>query len=93
MPVVVAHVVNNGLVLIDRRFEGTFGGLDQEGPYRGGHVGTNLRSSETNHFVRSLLAHPKVRKRLESIATDATPNEETVGGGDLLKRILDDVPA
>ncbi len=82
------------IVLIDLRFEGQFGGPADEGPYRGGHRGTHVRSAETNHFLRSLLAHPKVSRRVESLGAVAAQEEgETKGATELLARILEDVPA
>ena len=84
----------DALVLIDLRFEGTFGGLAAEGPYRGGHRGTAVRGAETNHFLRGLLAHPKVTRRVTMLGDQTQrDDEETVSAADLLKRILDDVPA
>ncbi len=88
----------DGLVLIDRRFEGTFGGLSADGPFAGGHAGTAVRGANTSHFVRGLLAHPKVAKRVgklhEHVATlEFEEHADTVRTSDLIKRILDDVPA
>ncbi|MDA1195972.1 MAG: hypothetical protein O2894_12415 [Planctomycetota bacterium] len=83
-----------GIVLIDRRFEGTFGGLEAQGPYAGGHAGTSIRAADTSHFLRGLLAHPKVSTRVLRLSGEATTRaEESVGASQLLKQILDEVPA
>ena len=84
----------DAMVLIDLRFEGTFGGLALDGPYRGGHAGSQLRGAQTNHFVRSLLAHPKVQRRVRGLAQGVNAeDDETVRASTLLRRVLDDVPA
>ncbi|MDF1701591.1 MAG: hypothetical protein P1V36_10595 [Planctomycetota bacterium] len=85
---------HEGLVLIDLRFEGTFGGRKAAGPYRGGHAGSAVPLADTQHFMRGLLAHPKVRKRLTRLSNLTRDEDgETVGAGDMLARIMDDVPA
>ena len=81
-----------GLVLVDRRFEGTFGGLAVEGPFAGGHAGTNIQGSESRHFVMGLLAHPKVASRVAALQREGE-GDETLRATDLLRRIMDDLPA
>jgi len=86
----------DALVLIDRRFDGTFGGVQASGPYTGGH-GIAAAAASTRGFLGSLLAHPKVSRRLGRIHTEATrtrvPGEETAPASEMLKLIVDDLPA
>lgn len=81
----------DGVVLIDRRFEGTFGGLAALGKFAGGHGGS--ASGDTRHFITGLLMHPKVRKRIARIGELGSADEETSEASGLLRDVLDDVPA
>ncbi|MDJ0520942.1 MAG: hypothetical protein QNJ90_02590 [Planctomycetota bacterium] len=81
-----------GVVLIDRRFEGTFGGLAGMGSYAGGHGGSSGRGAR--HFITGLLTHPKVRRRLLAIKEEhAEEDGETEEASALLRELLEDVPA
>lgn len=81
------------IVLIDLRFEGTFGGMASDVVYRGGHLESRVRVADTNNFLRGLLAHPKVLDRAKKLSKQRTAGEASVGAGEVLKRILNDVPA
>jgi hypothetical protein len=85
-----------GVVLVDRRFEGTFGGRGPEGPYAGGHAGTSIEEAETRNFVLGVLRHPKVARRVARLqeAGGAKDDEAaSLRATDLLRRIMEDVPA
>lgn len=82
----------DGIVLIDRRFDGTFGGLAGMGSYAGGHGGVS--GENARHFITGLLTHPKVRKRLVAIRDQRQgDDEETEQASSLLRELLEDVPA
>ncbi len=88
--------VHEGVVLIDRRFDGTFGGVGGTGTFAGGS-GMATAGTDTRHFINSLLAHPKVSKRLARIQAhtlDQIAEGETTGrASDMLKTIVDELPA
>ncbi len=81
-----------GVVLIDRRFDGTFGGLPGMGAFAGGHGGS--AGGEARHFITGLLTHPKVRTRLERLRDEVeAADDETEEASSLLREVLEDVPA
>ncbi len=85
----------DGLVMIDRRFEGRFGVSADELEYSGGHASTGAAEDDKRNLVEVLLESEDVTAplaRLEALS-DEEAEGTTYSAADLMNRIIKLMPA